>query len=55
MKEKLFDTLPENQKFDELTLENLEYVKNNLDHMKTPLSYSTTKAPTSRTMKQRNY
>ena len=31
MKEKLFDTLPENQKFDELTLENLEYVKNNLD------------------------
>ena len=31
MKEKLFDTLPEEQKFDELTLENLEYVKNNLD------------------------
>jgi adenylate kinase family enzyme len=31
MKDKLFDTLPENQKFDELTLENLEYVKNNLD------------------------
>jgi hypothetical protein len=31
MKEKLFDTLPEEQKFDELTLENLEYVKRNLD------------------------
>jgi adenylate kinase family enzyme len=31
MKDKLFDQLPENQKFDELTLENLEYVKRNLD------------------------
>ena len=31
MKDKLFDQLPEDQKFDELTLENLEYVKNNLD------------------------
>ena len=31
MRDKLFDTLPENQKFDELTFENLEYVKNDLD------------------------
>ena len=31
MKDKLFDQLPDDQKFDELTLENLEYVKNNLD------------------------
>jgi adenylate kinase family enzyme len=31
MIDKLFDQLPENQKFDELTLGNLEYVKRNLD------------------------
>ena len=31
MKDKLFDTLPDDQKFDELTFENLEYVKNDLD------------------------
>ena len=31
MKDKLFDQLPEDQKFEELTLENLEEVDNNLD------------------------
>ena len=31
MKDKLFDTLPEDQKFDELTFVNLDFVKNNLD------------------------
>lgn len=31
MKDKLFDQLPEDQKFDELTFENLEYVKDNLE------------------------
>ena len=31
MKDKLFDALPEEQKFDELTLDNFEYVKNNLE------------------------
>ena len=31
MKDKLFDQLPEDQKFDELTIDNLEYVKDNLD------------------------
>jgi adenylate kinase family enzyme len=31
MKDKLFDQLPEEQKFDELTIENLEYIKDNLD------------------------
>ena len=31
MRDKLFDTLPDDQKFDELTFENLEYVKNDLD------------------------
>jgi adenylate kinase family enzyme len=31
MKDKLFDQLPEDQKFDELTVDNLEYIKDNLD------------------------
>jgi hypothetical protein len=31
MKDKLFDRLPEDQKYDELTIENLEDVNNNLD------------------------
>jgi adenylate kinase family enzyme len=31
MKDKLFDQLPEEQKFDELNIENLEYIKDNLD------------------------
>ena len=31
MKDKLFDQLPEDQKFDELSVENLEYIKDNLD------------------------
>ena len=31
MKDQLFEQLPEDQKFDELTVENLEYVKNSLD------------------------
>jgi len=31
MKDQLFEQLPEDQKFDELTVENLEYVKDNLD------------------------
>ena len=31
MKDKLFDQLPDDQKFDELTSENLEYIKDNLD------------------------
>jgi adenylate kinase family enzyme len=31
MKDKLFDQLPEDQKFDELNIENLEYIKDNLD------------------------
>lgn len=31
MKDKLFDQLPEEQKFDELTFENLQYVKDNLE------------------------
>ena len=31
MKDQLFDQLPEDQKFEELTLENLEMVKNSLD------------------------
>jgi hypothetical protein len=31
MKDKLFSQLPEDQKFDELTFENLDFVKNNLD------------------------
>jgi KaiC/GvpD/RAD55 family RecA-like ATPase len=31
MKDKLFDQLPDDQKFDELTVENLEYIKDNLD------------------------
>ena len=31
MKDKIFDTLPDDQKFDELTLENLELVNENLD------------------------
>ena len=31
MRDKLFDQLPDDQKFDELTFENLEYVKNDLD------------------------
>ena len=31
MRDKLFDTLPDDQKFDELTFENLDYVKNDLD------------------------
>jgi ABC-type dipeptide/oligopeptide/nickel transport system ATPase component len=31
MKDKLFDQLPEDQKFDELNVENLEYIKDNLD------------------------
>jgi ABC-type dipeptide/oligopeptide/nickel transport system ATPase component len=31
MKDKLFDQLPDEQKFDELTVENLEYIKDNLD------------------------
>ena len=31
MRDKLFDQLPDDQKFDELTAENLEYIKDNLD------------------------
>ena len=31
MKDKLFDQLPDDQKFDELTMENLEMVDDNLD------------------------
>ncbi len=31
MKDKLFDQLPDERKFDELTSENLEYIKDNLD------------------------
>jgi hypothetical protein len=31
MKDKLFDQLPDDQKFDELTVENLDYIKENLD------------------------
>ena len=31
MKDKLFDQLPEDQKYEELTFENLEYVNDNLD------------------------
>ena len=31
MKDKLFDQLPEDQKFDELTFENLQYIKDTLD------------------------
>jgi AAA15 family ATPase/GTPase len=31
MKDKLFDQLPDDQKFDELTVENLDYIKDNLD------------------------
>jgi hypothetical protein len=31
MKDKLFDQLPEDQKFEDLTFENLEYVNDNLD------------------------
>jgi len=31
MKDKLLDQLPDDQKFDELTADNLEYIKDNLD------------------------
>jgi len=31
MKDKLFDQLPDEQKFDELNVDNLEYIKDNLD------------------------
>ncbi len=31
MKDKLFDSLPEDQKYDELTLENLQFVNDMLD------------------------
>ena len=31
MKDKLFDQLPDDQKFDELTVDNLDYIKDNLD------------------------
>ena len=31
MRDKLFDQLPDEQKFDELTSDNLEYIKDNLD------------------------
>ena len=31
MKDKLFDQLPEDQKFEELSFENLEYVNDTLD------------------------
>ena len=31
MKDKLFDKIPDDQKFNELSLENLEYVSDNLD------------------------
>ena len=31
MKDKLFDKIPDDQKFEELSIENLDYVDNNLD------------------------
>jgi hypothetical protein len=40
MKDKLFDQLPEDQKFEELSFENLEYVNDNLDDEEIIVSYS---------------